>query len=85
MILLTLMRCHTPSSVSRSNTGVFICSSIPRDTPILPQTPSQKRYEKRYELLDLYDMGMISEGKMNLLFNKMLRQSLFQQAGRFLR
>ncbi len=73
------------SLVSCSRKGVFILPSVPRGTHILPQTPSQNRYEKRYELLDLYDMGMISEGKMNLLFNKMLRQSLFQQAGWFLR
>jgi hypothetical protein len=79
MILLTLMRCQAPSSVSRSNTGVFIRSSVPRDTPILPQTSSSNCYENRNELLDLHDLRRMSEGKLNLL-NTMLRQSLFQQA-----
>ena len=44
--------------------------------------PSQNRYENRDELLDLDDLRVISEGKVNLL-NKMLRQSLFQQPGLF--
>jgi hypothetical protein len=47
---------------------------------IISQIPSYNRYEKRYELLDLYDLRVNSVGKVNLL-NKMLRQCLFQQSG----
>jgi hypothetical protein len=68
MILSALMRRQAPSSVSRAKKVVFICSHH-------TTAPSSNRYE----LLDLYDLRVISEGKGNLL-NTMLRQSLFQQA-----
>jgi hypothetical protein len=59
VVLLTLMRCQVPSSLSCLKKGVFILSSVPRDTPILPQTPSYNRYEERYELPDFNDICML--------------------------
>jgi len=56
MVLSAPMRPQLLSSVSCWKKGVFILSAVPRDTSILPQTPSSNRYEKRYELSDFHTL-----------------------------